>query len=149
MSNEVATTREAKLRDFLAAAKSSVVTDPQQAMLDIIGRVLEADTISDVLGQSKATHAKDVLGEPLELHGVRFQESTLNGAGPDFYALLDVVKEDGTKDTITCGAATVMAQAYRLAELGALPLWVKITEAERETSAGFRPMALEAVPTPF
>ena len=121
--------------------------DPKEAQLEIVKRILSAETAEQVLGGlGSATAARDVLGVNLELRGVRFLRSSFeNENGIGVFAVLDCVDNTtGEVLAVTCGSANVMAQAGKLAQLGALPADVKILESERPTEAGYRPMRLEA-----
>lgn len=135
---------------FLAAADTDArVTTPDEITLDIIKKILDAQTVDDVLGGAGATHAGDYLNKPFRLTDVHFNQSSYDGAGPSFYALLEGVDPDGVAVTITCGARNVIAQAWKLNDMDALPLVVMLVESPRETASGFRPMWLEAGPASF
>lgn len=135
---------------FLAAAEGETTeVDADRQALNIIGRILNATTVDDVLGGRIAIHARDMLGEPFTLLGVRFNESTIDGDGPAFYAVLEAVDPEGEPMAITCGARNVMAQAWKLKDMGALPVAVMIQQSDRQTKAGYRVMWLEAVPEGF
>jgi hypothetical protein len=131
---------------FLEAAKGDVEErDPAAVAMEIISRIVNADSIADVFEQSGATHARDYLDTPFTLLDVKFNESTVGTEGPAFYALLSGVNPDGEPVTITCGASQVLAQAWKLRDLGALPIDVILVESGKPTKAGFRVMWLEAV----
>jgi hypothetical protein len=51
--------------------------------------------------------------------------------------------------TITCGAKNVIAQSWKLNDMGALPLRVLIRQSKRPTAAGNFVMWLEAVGPDF
>lgn len=138
----------AALARFLGAATALEPIDPQQAALDMVRRILAGDTVDEVLEGQAAIHAADVLGVTLVVTGVRWNESDLGG-GPGFYALMDCVDGDGNSFTITCGAITVMAQLFRLHELGAFPTRLVIEEAEKATRSGYKPMSLRKGEEPF
>ena len=138
---------DAILAEFLASAKGSVVQDPEQAMMDILRRTAAATTVDEVLGQTEATHARDVIGVPLTFRDFRVQESTYGGSGPDFYYLAECVNRDGEEVVVTCGAPRVMLQLWKLREMEALPLELVIAELDHETANGFRPMWLERPPS--
>lgn len=134
---------EAVLAEFLRSGKGSVVQDPEQAMMDILRRTAAATTVDEVLGQSEATHARDVVGQPLVFRGYKVLESTKQGSGPDFYYVADCVTRDGEELAVTCGAARVMLQLWKLQEMDALPLELVIRELDHDTAGGNRPMWLE------
>lgn len=148
MSNEVVSKSDARVLEFMQAGKSSVVVDPQQAQIEILRRILASDSIADVLEQTEAIHAKDVLGEALLIVGTRFQESDFGEAGPDFYMLIDCTTGDGEPFSITCGAVNVMAQLFRLGQLDAFPMLASLVETEKTTKAGYKPMWLAPISDP-
>lgn len=144
-SEVVAKPMDSQLARFLSAGREGSVQDPQQAALDMVRQILAAETVEDVLKRAEALHARDILDQTIVLTGVRFNESDLGGDGPDFYALLEIVDENGEAQVVTCGAITVMAQVWKLNELGALPMRAVLREAEKATKSGFKPMHLEPV----
>jgi hypothetical protein len=125
---------------FLQAGKETSVVDPVAAQLDIVRRIMSAESIADVLEQTEAIHAKDVLDTPIIVQGFRYQESDLEGGGIGFYMLLDCVTPQGEPYTITCGAVNVMAQLHRLNELGGLPIVGEMREVGKATRNGYKPM---------
>lgn len=145
MSNDVVPASEQRLLEFMTAAQNQAPVDPQQAQLDIIRRILAGNSAADVLEQTSALHAADVLGDVLQIIGFTFNESTFDGKGPQFYMLIECVDADGEPFKVTCGAVNVMAQLFRLGQLDALPLKARITENEHATAAGYKPMWLTAV----
>lgn len=135
---------------FLAAADSEVSErNPDEVAMEIIRRILDSETVDDVLGGAGAVHARDYLGRAFVLTGVKFNESSFETAGPSFYAILEGADEDSEKVAITCGARNVIAQAWKLRDMGALPLRVMIIESPRPTKEGYRPMWLEKAAASF
>lgn len=142
-NREVARTPDtANLERFLTAGAEVETVDPDAISAEIMQRILNATTAEAVLGKG-AIDASSVLNQRLVLRGVRWNKSTKGESGPGFYALLDVANVDGEPMTVTCGSRNVMAQAWRLADLGLLPLGVRIMESPVETAAGGRPMWME------
>lgn len=142
-STKIAESDRSTFERFLAAAEEQTAeTNPDEVALDIIRRVLDANTVDDVLGGAGAIHARDYLGRPFALRAVKFNRSNYDGAGPQFYAVLEGADENGEKVVITCGARNVLAQAWKLDDMGALPVQVQLEEAPNPTEAGYRPMWL-------
>lgn len=140
---------DARLVAFLSAATQSAPVDPEMAALDIVRRILAAEDASAVLQQTASIHAKDVLGDVLTILDYQYNESDIADSGTDFYMLVDCVDANGEAFKVTCGAINVMAQLYRLKELGALPLQARFVETEKTTRRGYKPMWLEAVAPSF
>lgn len=135
---------------FLAAAdEGNFDTSPEQTTIDIIARILNATSAADVLARDEVTHARDYIDVPFALTAVRFNKSDYDAAGPAFYALLEGADVDGAKVTITCGAKNVIAQAWKLADIDALPVKVVLRQSPKPTEAGFYVMWLEAAPADF
>lgn len=135
---------------FLAAADTDQAElNPEQVTIDIIGRILNATSVADVLGGNNAISADDYLDKPFALTAVRFNKSTFEDAGPKFYALLTGANTDGEEVVITCGARNVIAQAWKLQDMDALPLAVQLKQSSKPTAAGFYVMWLEAAPDAF
>lgn len=137
------------LVQFLSAATDAAPIDPAQAQMDIIRQILSADSAEEVLRQTSAIHARDVLGDVLHILGYDFNESDLEGNNLGFYMLVNCVTDEGEPFKVTCGAVNVMAQLYRLNQLGVLPMDGRIVEAAKATKAGYKPMWLEAVAPAF
>jgi hypothetical protein len=135
---------------FLAASETDAQElDPEHVSIAIIGRILNATSVDDVLGGAGATHARDFLGVPFVLTGVRFNQSDFGEGGPSFYALLEGANGDGEPVTVTCGARNVIAQAWKLRDMGALPVKLVLQESDRPTRAGYKVMWLEKAPASF
>lgn len=135
---------------FLAAADTDQAElNPEQVTIDIIARILNADTVEGVLGGNNATSAEDYLDTPFALTAVRFNKSTFEDAGPKFYALLEGANIDGEPLVITCGARNVIAQAWKLGDMGALPVQVVLKQSSKPTAAGYYVMWLEAAPESY
>lgn len=149
MSDLVAVDSEVFQRFLAAADDDNLVDDPTNVTLDIIGKILGATSADEVLGREEATHARDMIDTPFALTGVKFNRSTFDGDGPAFYAVLSGASEDGENVAVTCGARNVIAQAWKLADLDALPIKVVIRQSAKPTAAGYHVMWLEAAPGTF
>ena len=132
-----------EVEQFIAGATSQVLDDPEAVARAIAQDILTAPTIDEVFARRELTHARDVLGEPLTVLGVRWMQGDYDTAGPGFYAVMEAANHDGEKVQVSCGARNVMAQLWRLNELGAFPIQVAIVESGRTTAAGYKPMILE------
>jgi hypothetical protein len=141
---------DATFQRFLRAADDGQLTqNPEQVAIDVIAKILSADTIEGVFGGAGTIHARDYLDTPFKLLGLHFNESTYDSAGPNFYALLEGVSVDGETLAITCGAKNVIAQAWKLGDMNALPMNVVIKQSAKATASGFYIMWLEQAPDPF
>lgn len=147
---DITTVTDKDFEAFMAAAEN---TDLEMSADDIseaiIKRILASTSVDEVLGGAATTPAKDVLGKPFTLTGCHFNRSGIEGDGPGFYAVLDMVTTDGEKLAVTCGAGNVLAQAWKLVQLGALPIAVTINQSPKPTANGYHVMWLEAAPKSF
>lgn len=146
MTDLVQDDRDALARFLAAADIEQLADDPAKASQDIIARILRASTVEEVLGKEQVTHARDFLDTPFALLSVKFNRTEFDGDGPPFYAVLSGATDDGEPVTITCGAGNVMAQAFKLDDMKALPYRVVIRQNPKPTAAGFHVMWLEAAP---
>lgn len=150
MTTDLAIPDNETFQRFLSAADEGALDiDPDQVSIDIIARILEATSVDDVLGGGSLTHAREFLNVPFTLTNVRFNKSQYDGEGPAFYAVLEGADPQGEKVLVSCGARNVIAQAWKLRDMDALPVQVQLAEAERPTAAGYKVMWLEKAPRPF
>ena len=134
---------EAALKGQLEMPAEFAIEDPQQVATAIIERILDSEDADEVFQGQQAIGGRDALGRPFTLNGVRWHRSRYEEGQVPVFAVLDAsFLDDGTRVALTTGALNVMAQAYQLKRLGALPCDVKIEEAANETAAGFRPQWL-------
>jgi len=136
------------LEGQLAADQIAVtVQDPQEVALSIIKRILASESPDEVFQGQKALGGREVLGRPFQLKAVRWHKSSFEGVVPVFAVLDSTMLDSGEDVAITTGSSNVMAQAYKLDDLGALPVDCTFQEADKETAAGFRPQWLNRIPT--
>ena len=127
-TQEIAST-PGEVERFIAGATAQVLDDPEAVARAIAHDILTAPTIDEVFARRELTHARDVLGEPLVVLGVRWMQGDYNSTGPGFYAVIEAASDDGEKVQVSCGARNVMAQLWRLHELDAFPIHVAIVES--------------------
>lgn len=138
----VRTVASTEVVEFLAKLKQEQEADPAQVQLAIVERILSSQTVEEVFAESDVYHAQDLVDQPLIVNGVRFNRSDFDGvlAG---YALMECADPDGGPDfLVSCGAVSVMAQLYRLGQLGAFPMPLFIQRAAKPTKAGYWPLRL-------
>lgn len=111
----------------------------------IVAEILSSETVDDVIGSSDPLHAKDLIGQPLTIHGGVFRRSEYE-EGTGIYAVADCTHlGTGERVKVTMGASNIVAQLYRIAELGGFPVSVKIVESKRPTPDGYRPQRLVSI----
>ncbi len=130
---------QGELGDNVAIA----IQDPRQIQIDIIKRILSSPNANSVLGGQQAVSGRECLERPFQLRGVRWHRSRFDQGLPVFAVLDAAFLDNGETAAVTTSAGNVMAQAYALYKLGALPCDVKIVESDHDTAAGFKPQWLE------
>lgn len=132
-----------QLRAMMQDAEDRAAMSPEEIQASIVERILGAATIDDVFAIQEARHARDLLDVAIEVTDFKFQESSF-AEGAKYYVVLDAYDvATGEKMAVTCGGATVVAQLYRLGQLGAFPIKVKFAQTKRPTKSGKFPMSLE------
>lgn len=126
------------------AAGELVALDAEAISEQILLRILNAGTAQEVLAGVSTVSSDAVLNKPMMVHGVHFNESSMKD-GEGVYAVIDA-RVGSVNFAVTCGSRTVLAQLFRLKELGAYPMRLRITKAVTPTASGFYPLQLEAVP---
>ena len=125
----------------------SMVSDPAEVQKGMVARILAAESADDALTQGETIAARDIVGLPIEITGVRWLRSRVeNASGIPVYAAIDAT--DGTtgeKLVVTCGALQVIAQLVRFSQLDAFPLVAKFGTTEKPTAQGYYPLWLEKV----
>ena len=66
-----------------------------------------------------------------------------------FYGVFHIVTTDGEIKVLTTGARSVLLKAAKAQYEGWLPLWVKLTQSEKKTEAGYQPLDLAQAPEGF
>lgn len=133
------------VRAWVAHVAADVASSTDEAVLAIVGSILDADTLDGILGEGSVMHSEDVVGRAFTLHGVRWAKSTF-AAGLPFYALLEIGPIGGEgRSLVSCSATNVMAQAWALLSHGFLPCDVRLDVSKRPTASGYYPMRLHQV----
>lgn len=128
--------------NFLTGLRDEVSMNSANAQLGIISQIINANDLDAVLTQTETVKAADVYGQPLEVHGVRYLVSDF-GEGMGVYAAIDATHPfNGDRCVVTCGGANVIAQLWRIRELGSFPCKVAIEQRATPTKSGFRPLRL-------
>lgn len=149
-ADALGTDDKATLTRFLAVAESDAkAMDPGAVAMEIIGRVLDAETVDAVLATDKAISSEDYVGRPFVLLSARFSPSQYEGEGPQFFATMTIADENGEKQVLNSSAGRIIAQVFKLRELDAMPVKVVIGKAERPSRAGYYPLWLERAPEDF
>jgi len=151
MSNDMQTSEMSgnELEQYFADLKAPEIQDPAAVEEEILRGILAAQTPEEALRGGKLTSARDVIGVPLTIRGVRYNRSSFE-TREAAYAVIDAVdRRTGEVLTIGCGARKVMAQLWVFDQRGWLPAELIISESANQTANGYRVMQLEPVETAF
>lgn len=128
---------------MLESMQEVSATSTEQIEANILAGYLNAETLEDLLDVGTTVQASDILGKPLIIKAVHWNQSkVLNG--PPVYAVITATG-GGKPLTITCGSKNVMTQLFAANAKGWLPFDAVLDELPHETANGFRPMYLRAV----
>lgn len=146
MSNDAAT-REVSgevIDRFVAEIRPLTVENPDEVRAGILQRIATAGSFAEAFKRTGLVNAEDVLNVPLEVRGVRWNESTfVEGLG--VYAVLDAVRRDtGQVLSIGCGGENVAFKMRKAQVEGWFPCTVQLVRGERPTSNGF--YVLDVIP---
>ncbi|MGH9013165.1 MAG: hypothetical protein ACRDZ1_04410 [Acidimicrobiia bacterium] len=135
-------------RALAEVTRGPEVEDPERVSAEIMERILRAETPAEVLGGQAVVSARDLVGIPHTITGVHFLQSDYDG-GPGVYAIVDAEVPNPSTGEVqrlaySSGSRQVLAQAFRLSELGAFPVSVRLVESVKPTAQGFVPMWLQA-----
>lgn len=120
------------------------IEDPEKIAADIRERILGATNAEEILGGMRASGAKENIGRPFTLTGLKLMKSAHDKGLPVFAVLDATWLDNGEQEAVTCGASNVVTQAVQLFRIGALPLDVKFGEKPVASDAGRSVLFLEA-----
>ncbi len=124
------------IAQYLDQERTDASTDAVSTYRDIVSQVLSAQSVFDVLMPPNVLSARDQVGKPFALVGVRFQESAYD-AGSPIYASMDVVWPGETRrDVIHCGHQQMIAQLLKLNEFNEFPQLVIIEQSAQPNRFG-------------
>lgn len=138
--------KENMLSQLFASAGVAVASedrDPELAAFEVAARILQAETVDDILGETELLKARDILRKPFWLDGFDVRNSDFQD-GSGVYMLMSIRLFDDTENRVqvTCGSTNVIAQCVRLQQLDALPAPVCFVEASKPTKSGYYPLWL-------
>lgn len=133
------------MEDYLAE-RSTEATEADIAVAEIIGQVLSAESVDEVLADTTSLDMRELMGRPLTIHGWKGHKSAYERV-VSWFAYCDVELMD-TKERrgATTGAQTVLAQLVRVTMLDGFPLRCTIVKATKKpTAKGYWPYRLAVV----
>lgn len=129
------------LRIIMGELPVQVHSGPE-AEREMLRRTLEATDADAVLDDTAGTiSTKDLVGRIIVINSFQLRPSTEKPG--EVYMLLDAVDVQKSEPiTVNTGSRKIMAQIAKLAQLGELPLAVKVHQSEKATAAGQYPLSL-------
>lgn len=132
----------ADFEKYLATSDDSLTEDPEDAQRRIIEQILRAKSMTEAMAETTAIHARDLLNEPLTVHGFKIAKSDFD-EGMGYFALVDAtVHSTGERIVVTCGATNVLAQLYVGQRTNGFPADGRFAEPEKATARGYKPLWL-------
>lgn len=118
--------------------------DSDAAVMDrIIGSILTAESMDDVLDLNTPLKAAEVLGEQLVVRDITFTESDIEDARIPYYATLHCTRSEKNQPAVVnVGGEQVLAQALWLTSHATFPLVMRIVEVGKEKAGRSRPLRL-------
>lgn len=136
---------EAIVNMMRALIPVSIEMDPDDAQMDIMNRILTADSPEAIAAMANNLAAEDMLGKPFVITEVTWYRTDKYKDGLPVYATIFGMADDGPV-RVTCGGTNVMAILYKAVTDGWLPARFRFQQSNKETSNGYRPLWL--VPAP-
>lgn len=119
-STEIVTIEQ--VEDVLLHGGELAVVESEDAQLDMVQRILAAESIEQAFEGFSSTPASALEGELVEVRGVAWMRSAFD-EGPKVYALLDAaVVSSGEQVTISMGGRSLMASFLWAQRQKAMPL---------------------------
>lgn len=114
--------------DWLVARADSTDEDQFAMMAAIMGEIMAADNVADMMAERSTLSAKDVLNRPFLLHGFDIRAGDHEESLVQHYAAMHV-SAPGSERTrvLTCGAMKVLMKLYKLEQFGEWPVLIMFT----------------------
>lgn len=139
----------AELVKFLTSANEYLATPQEDAELNIIAELLTAPDAAGVLSQADVEHMGDYVNKDVTIASWQWRSSD-KSEGPGVYMMLTITTPDNlTPRLVSTGSKSIMAQVFRLSELGLLPVEVTVWKSPTPTKGGNFPMRLLMPEQPF
>lgn len=127
----------------------ATVPDAEGAGYDrILEAIARAGSLAELDAPWRSSGLEELAGIPLVIRGISKIPSDFPGGLPWFLVVDAVSEPTGEPVTVTTGAINVVAQLVKAWSLGAFPLRVRPTVADRPTKSGYFPQHLEILTQP-
>lgn len=112
------------------------------AVSDIVQRILNAETVDEVLKRQTVSEFEDLFGKVITIHGFKLMASTIE-TGVGAYAVIDYSDDGETARQITTTSALgVMAALARVHQLGGFPFRCAVLEIDTGKNGRNNPVYL-------
>lgn len=109
----------------------------------IAERILDSETVDQVLSPSVATPWRSMLGTPVVVLGLTWRRSSFDESA-GVYAIVEAANPaTGEPLTLTTGSFGVMVQLFKLWQMGALPATLQLLPLDKRTARGFEVFYLQ------
>lgn len=112
------------------------------AVADIVQRILNAESVDEVLKRQTVTEFEDLYGKVIEIHGFKLMSSTIE-TGVGAYAVIDYSDDGQTARQITTTSALgVLAALARVYTLSGFPFRCAVLEIDTGKNGRNNPVYL-------
>lgn len=125
---------------YLQLVSSPELMDPAQVARDIAARIMEQETVDDILGMGDTTteDARDVAERPFKVLATPNWYRSTYEEGPGVFVAMEVEFLDtNVKGVVTVGGSNVIAQLYALQTKTGIPLDTPMRFVVKKSSRGF------------
>lgn len=131
--------------ELLFADAPIEVVSSEEIQLDMVRRIMQAETLEEAMADFTATPLERYEGVPIKVLGVRWAKSAYE-AGSPIYAFMTVqVSGDNKIDVVSCGGATVVTR-LRWAELhDQYPFSARFVRVQSQQNPEFKYWSVEDV----
>jgi hypothetical protein len=115
--------------------------DGWTVMEETLQRIATAETADDILDDTEAVGAEEMLGKPFTINRVRWADTELRDGFPVFLVMFVTEETHRVDGIVTTSAADIVAKVHALWKRGKLPTTVEVYQTD-ETKAGYRALKL-------
>lgn len=134
--------------ELLAAVEMMLDAVPEaggDAFESIIGNLVSATDVRDLDAPWRTAGMREIVNQRIRIDGIRKSPSDFKGGIPWFLLVDGAFVETGEIFTVTTGAASIVVQLAKAAQLGGFPLVCIPRESSKPSANGYYPMHLEMV----
>ena len=143
MSTELERANLDEMVELLFAGEPIEVLSSEEIQLDMVRRIMQAETLEEAMADFTATPLERYEGVPLKVLGVRWAKSAYE-AGSPIYAFITVqVSGDDKLDVVSCGGATVITRLRWVELHDAFPFSARFVRVQSQQNPEFKYWSVE------